>query len=99
MVYLIAFIFFVVISQVLLKQASIMNKRYGTGAYLLRMIKTSKVITAYGFSALSIITWIIALSKNSLMEAVFFTGSIYVIMVVVDHFFFNERMNLMKIVG
>lgn len=99
MIYVFTFIVLTIISQVLLKQASIKNSKLKTGYYLLYMFKTPKVFFAYFLSFLNIFIWIIALNKTSLIIAFFSTSSIYVIMIFVGHFILNESINVVKIVG
>jgi len=99
MFYLILFILFTVISQVLLKKASLKNVELASGSYLVKMFKTPTVIFAYGLSLLNVFVWILALSQVSLLVAFFFTSSIYVIMVLVDHFLFEEKLNIFKLCG
>jgi drug/metabolite transporter (DMT)-like permease len=99
MIYLILFILLTILSQVLLKQASLNNVDLKTGSYLVRMLKTPKVLFAYALSGINIFIWIIALSKIPLITAFFIASSIYVIMVLVDHFLFKERINFIKVLG
>lgn len=99
MIYLFFYIAITVLSQVLLKQASLKNLELKTSSYLLQMFKTPKVLVAYGLSGINIIIWIITLSKTSLLIAFFISSFSYVVMVFLDHYIFNEKINYVKILA
>ena len=63
------------------------------------MVSNPKVVLAYSLSLINIFIWILALTSVSLYSAFMFSALSYVIMVMVDRFFFGERINLMKLIG
>ena len=99
MIFLILFVVLTVISQILLKKASVKNEDRKSLSYLTRMLRTPSVLFAYSLSLVNIFVWILAISEVSLLLAFFFTSSIYVIMVMVDHFLFKQPVGLIKIIG
>lgn len=99
MIYLVIFILFTIITQVLLKQSSIQNSDLKVGSYLTTMFRNHKVLFAYALSGINVFVWILALTKTTLLIAFFVTSSIYVIMVFVDHYFFNQKLNSVKFLG
>ena len=97
--YLIIFVILTIVSQILLKKVSLRNAEQKTKTYFLQMIKDPMVILAYGLSFVNVIIWIMALSTVPLLTAFLFTSVVYVLMVFIDHWFFNERINMMKLMG
>ena len=99
MIYLLLFIILTTISQVLLKKESLRNINLKPTSYLISMFRSRSVILAYLLSTLNIFIWFLALTQISLLVAIFFSSIIYVIMVFVDHFYFNEKINIFKLLG
>lgn len=99
MIYLLLFIILTTVSQILLKKESLKKINLKTTSYLISMSTSRFVILAYLISSFNILIWFLALTQVSLLVAFFFSSLIYVIMVFVDHIYFNEKINIFKLLG
>lgn len=99
MKYLLVFVILKIISQVLLKKASLQKKTLLAKSYIVNMFTTQKVLIAYSISFVNIFIWILALSKSSLISAVMFSSFSYVLMLFVDYLFFGQKIHLHSLIG
>jgi len=99
MLYLFTFIILTLISQVLLKKEALKKKDVAPNSYLLKMIQSPLVIFAYCLSFINVFIWLLALSELSLLVAFLSTSCIYVIIIFVDFFIFNQRITVLKLIG
>ena len=83
----------------ILKSEARKREYYSNKVFILKMVSNPKVVLAYSLSLINIFIWILALTSVSLYSAFMFSALSYVIMVMVDRFFFGERINLMKLIG
>jgi len=99
MIFLVIYVFITIVSQTILKVESTKKSVSNENNYLLKMMLNAKVIFAYFLSLCNLFIWVFALTKITLLEAVFFTSFSYVLFVLVDKYYFKESINNYKIVG
>jgi drug/metabolite transporter (DMT)-like permease len=99
MIYLILFILIQLLTQLILKKQSIKYSKLNSKSYILKMYCNPFVIIAYVLSFFNLIIWIIAISKTSLFTATLIGASSYIIIVFIDSYFFNEKINYLKLLG
>jgi drug/metabolite transporter (DMT)-like permease len=99
MFYLIVFVFLTLLTQVLLKKESLKITEKSSGKYVFKMLSSPVVILAYSLSLLNMLLFVLVLTQMSLSKTLFATSSLYVLIIIVDYFFFNEKVNLVKLIG
>lgn len=71
----------------------------GKESFISFIIKSPLLIFSYFLSLINIFFLILALSKIPLYTAYIYMGSIYILSVMADHYFFNNKMNYIKFLG
>ena len=71
----------------------------GNGSFISFIIKSPLLMFSYFLSLTNIFFLILALSKITLNSAYIYMGSIYILAVFADHYFFKIKINYIKLLG
>ena len=99
MIFMLIYIFLTLFSQVILKKNAIKNKNIKTGGYIIKMLKSPSVIFAYSISFINLFVLIIVLFLLPLLSAYIYMSSLYILSILIDHFYFKQKLNFIKILG
>jgi len=99
MLYLIIYILITLIAQVLIKKEALKKKDTAPNSYLLKMVQSPIVVFAYCLNLTNIFIWLLVLSELPLLIAFISTSCIYVIIIFIDYFIFNQKITALRLIG